>query len=53
MNNMTVRQQLNYYLNAGKINFFTLTVIIREVDQNKIMKDLTKQERDLINSYIK
>lgn len=53
MNENTVRQQLNIYLQKGKINFYELSQIIREVNQSKIMKDLTKQERDLILLYIK
>jgi DNA-binding transcriptional ArsR family regulator len=53
MNENTVRQQLNIYLQKGKINFYELSQIIREVDQSKVMKDLTKQEKDLILSYIK
>lgn len=53
MNDNTVRQQLNIYLNKGKINFFQLQQIIREVDHYKLMKDLTTQERDLILQYIK
>lgn len=53
MNQNTVRQQLNIYLSKGKINFFQLSAIIREVDQYKLMKDLTPQERDLILEYIK
>lgn len=53
MNENTVRQQLNIYLNQGKINFYELSQIIREVEQSKVMKDLTKQERELILSYIK
>lgn len=52
MNENTVRQQLNLYLQKGKINFYQLKNIIREVEQSKLMKDLTKQERDLIDSYI-
>ncbi len=53
MNDNTVRQQLNIYLNKGKINFFQLQQIIREVDHYKLMKDLTTQERELILQYIK
>lgn len=52
MNQNTVRQQLNIYLQKGKINFYQLKNIIREVEQSKLMKDLTKQEKDLIDSYI-
>lgn len=52
MNQNTVRQQLNIYLHKGKINFYQLQCIIREVDHYKLMKDLSKQERDLIISYI-
>jgi hypothetical protein len=52
MNENTVRQQLNIYLSKGKINFYQLQSIIREVDQHKLMKNLTNQERDLIVSSI-
>jgi hypothetical protein len=52
MNENTVRQQLNIYLSKGKINFYQLQSIIREVDQYKLMKNLTNQERDLIVSSI-
>ena len=52
MNENTVRQQLNIYLSKGKINFYQLQSLIREVDQYKLMKNLTNQERDLITSYI-
>lgn len=52
MNENTVRQQLNIYLSKGKINFYQLQSLIREVDQYKLMKNLTNQERDLIVSYI-
>jgi hypothetical protein len=52
MNENTVRQQLNIYLSKGKINFYQLQSLIREVDQYKLMKNLTNQERDLIISYI-
>jgi hypothetical protein len=48
MNDNTVRQQLNIYLAQGKINFYQLQSLIREVEQNKLMKDLSNQERDLI-----
>lgn len=53
MNLNTVRQELNEYLAKGKINFLQLKEIIREVDHYKLMKDLTKQEKDLIDSYVK
>jgi hypothetical protein len=53
MNDNTVRQQLNIYLAQGKINFYQLQSIIREVEQNKLMKDLSNQERDLILQTIK
>ena len=52
MNQNTVRQQLNIYLAQGKINFYQLQTIIREIGQDKLMKDLTTQERDLIVSYV-
>lgn len=52
MNQNTVRQQLNIYLSKGKINFYQLQSIIREVDQYKLMKNLTNQERDLIVNSI-
>lgn len=52
MNENTVRQQLNIYLQKGKINFFQLQEIIKQVDHYKVMKDLTKSERDIIVSYI-
>jgi hypothetical protein len=52
MNQNTVKQQLNVYLAQGKINFYQLQSIVREIGQDKIMKDLTPQERDLIVSYI-
>ena len=52
MKENTVRQQLNIYLSKGKINFYQLQSIIREVDQYKLMKNLTNQERDLIVSSI-
>lgn len=48
MNVNTVRQQLNIYLSKGKINFLQLQEIIKNVDQYKLMKDLTPQERDFI-----
>ena len=47
MNNNTVKQQLNIYLQEGRINFYQYQVITREIEQNKLMKDLTNQERDL------
>jgi hypothetical protein len=53
MNDNTVRQQLNIYLAQGKINFYQLQSLIREVDQNKLMKNLSNQERDLILQTIK
>jgi hypothetical protein len=53
MNDNTVRQQLNIYLAQGKINFYQLQSLIREVEQNKLMKDLSNQERDLILQTIK
>lgn len=53
MNQNTVRQQLNIYLLKGKINFYQLSAIIREIDQYKLMKDLTPQERALIDNYLK
>jgi len=53
MNTNTVRQELNYYLAKGKINFYELQSIIREVDHQKLMKDLTPQERELIINTIK
>ena len=53
MNQNTVRQQLNIYLNKGKINFYQLSAIIREIEQYKLMKDLTPQERALIDNYLK
>lgn len=52
MNQNTIKHQLNIYLAQGKINFYQLQSIIREIGQDKIMKDLTPQERDLIVSYI-
>jgi hypothetical protein len=52
MNLNTVRQQLNVYLAQGKINFYQLQTIIREVDHYKLMKDLSPQERDLIINTI-
>jgi hypothetical protein len=52
MNQNTVKQQLNVYLAQGKINFYQLQSIVREIGQDKVMKDLTPQERDLIVSYI-
>ena len=52
MNQNTIRQQLNIYLAQGRINFYQLQAIIREIGQDKVMKDLTPQERDLIVSYI-
>jgi hypothetical protein len=53
MNDNTVRQQLNIYLAQGKINFYQLQSLIREVEQNKLMKDLSNQEKDLILQTIK
>lgn len=53
MNVNTVRQQLNIYLAQGKINFYQLQAIIREVDHYKLMKDLTPQERELIVNTVK
>ncbi len=53
MNNNTVKQQLNIYLREGRINFYQYQVITREIEQNKLMKDLTNQERDLILLTIK
>lgn len=52
MNQNTVRQQLNIYLAQGKINFYQLQSITREIGQDKLMKDLTNQERDLIVNTI-
>jgi len=52
MNENTIRQQLNIYLAQGKINFYQLQAITREIGQDKLMKNLTNQERDLITSYI-
>lgn len=52
MNNNSIKQQLNIYLAQGKINFYQLQSIVREIGQDKLMKDLTPQERDLIVSYI-
>ena len=52
MNQNTIKQQLNIYLAQGRINFYQLQAIIREIGQDKVMKDLTPQERDLIVSYI-
>ena len=52
MNTNSIKQQLNIYLAQGKINFYQLQSIIREIGQDKLMKDLTPQERDLIVSYI-
>lgn len=52
MNENTVRQQLNIYLAQGKINFYQLQAITREIGQDKLMKDLTNQERDLIINSI-
>ena len=48
MNVNTVRQQLNIYLAQGKINFIQLQEVIKSIDQYKLMKDLTSQERDFI-----
>jgi len=52
MNTNTIKQQLNIYLAQGKINFYQLQSIVIEIGQDKLMKDLTPQERDLIVSYI-
>lgn len=52
MNKHTVREMLHLYLHQGKINFYQLNCIRREINQEKLMKDLTPQERDLIVSYI-
>ena len=52
MNSNSIKQQLNIYLAQGKINFYQLQSIVREIGQDKLMKDLTPQERDLIVSYI-
>ena len=52
MNTNSIKQQLNIYLAQGKINFYQLQSIVREIGQDKLMKDLTSQERDLIVSYI-
>ena len=52
MNQNTIKQQLNVYLAQGRINFYQLQSIVREIGQDKVMKDLTPQERDLIVSYI-
>jgi hypothetical protein len=52
MNTNSIKQQLNIYLAQGKINFYQLQSIVREIGQDKLMKDLTPQERDLIVSYI-
>lgn len=53
MNKNTVKQELNEYLALGKINFYQLCCIVREVEQSKLMKDLTPQEKELINQYLK
>jgi hypothetical protein len=53
MNNKTIKTQLNEYLLKGTINFYELQCIEREIGSNKLMKDLTPKERDLIISYIR
>jgi hypothetical protein len=53
MNKNTVRQQLNIYLAQGKINFYQLQELIKQIDHYKLMRDLTPQERDLIVNTVK
>jgi hypothetical protein len=53
MNDRTIKQQLNEYLAKGKINFYELQCIEREIGTNKLMKDLTTAEKELLLSYTK
>ena len=52
MNNHTVREMLHLYLHQGKINFYQLNCIRREINQEKLMKDLTPQERELLTKIM-
>jgi hypothetical protein len=53
MNDRTIKQQLNEYLVRGVINFYQLQCIEREIGTNKLMKDLTPSEKELLLSYTK
>lgn len=53
MNDRTIKQQLNEYLARGIINFYQLQCIEREIGTNKLMKDLTPFEKELLLAYTK
>jgi hypothetical protein len=53
MNDRTIKQQLNEYLARGVINFYQLQCIEREIGTNKLMKDLTPLEKELLLAYTK
>jgi hypothetical protein len=53
MNDRTIKQQLNEYLAKGVINFYQLQCIEREIGTNKLMKDLTPFEKELLLAYTK
>jgi len=49
----TIKQELNIYLSKGLLNFYQIQCITREIGQDKLIKDLTPEERDIINQYLK
>ena len=53
MNTKTIKEQLNVYLAQGKLNFIQLQEMERSIAPKKYMRELNKDERDLILNYIK
>ena len=53
MDEYTLQQYLNVFLQQYKIKFSDLIALTKEIGQGKLVKDLTPQEKQLIDSYIK
>lgn len=52
MDEYTLQQYLNVFLQQQKIKFSDLIELTKEIGQGKLVKDLTPQEKQLIDSYI-
>jgi hypothetical protein len=53
MDEYTLQQYLNVFLQQYKIKFSDLIELTKKIGQDKLIKDLTPEEKQLIDSYIK
>ncbi len=49
---MTIKDKLILLVKEGKINFYTLECILREIDSKKKINDLTKDEINILIAYL-